>query len=208
MNKFTKWLSNFWYHYKLRTILCLFLAVVVGVSVFEFATRETYDVSVCLYTSKFISSETIDALEKTVEDVYKKQGEDKNVQVINLSYDPYSTSGEQRMSYASALAAEFRLKEHYLFITDEYRFKELDEMEVFKNAFEKNENFDKFGNKAFSLKDSNFEKNFSKHLIENGESGKLPELYISVLTPPEKTNKNYENYKTAKSLAELIKKEG
>ena len=46
MNKFTKWLSNYWYHYKLRTILCLFLAVVVGVSVFEFATREKYDIKI------------------------------------------------------------------------------------------------------------------------------------------------------------------
>ena len=52
MNKVVKWISNYWYHYKLRTILCLFFAVVVGVSVFEFATRESYDMKVYLYMSE------------------------------------------------------------------------------------------------------------------------------------------------------------
>jgi len=208
MSKFVKWLSNYWYHYKLRTILCLFFAIVIAVSVFEFATRETYDIKVCFYTSKFVSSEMIDALEKTVEDVYKSNGEDKNVQVINLSYDPYNADGEQRMSYASALAAELRLKEHYLYITDKYRFKELDENEVFNNVFLKDEMFETFDNKAFSLKSSNFEKTFEKQLAKNGVSNKEIELYVSLLTPPEKSSKNYENFDKAKSLAEFIIKEG
>ena len=202
MSKFTKWISNYWYHYKLRTILCLFFAVVIGVSVFEFATRETYDAKICLYTSKFVSSEMIDALEKTVEEVYKSCGEDKNVQVINLSYDPYNADGEQRMSYAAALTAEIRMKEHYLYIT------ELDENEVFNNVFLKDEMFKSFDNKAFSLKNSNFEKTFKKYLSKNGVGNNVPELYVSLLTEPEKTNKNYENFNIAKSLANKIIKEG
>ena len=134
MNKVVKWISNYWYHYKLRTILCLFFAVVVGVSVFEFATRESYDMKVYLYMSEFVSSEVETSLEETLEGYYSEQGLEKNIQVINLSYDPYKADGEQKMSYASALAGELRLKENFLILTDEYRFNELDKNQTFNKS--------------------------------------------------------------------------
>lgn len=209
MNKVVKWISNYWYHYKLRTILCLFFAVVVGVSVFEFATRESYDMKVYLYMSEFVSSEVETSLEETLEGYYSEQGLEKNIQVINLSYDPYKADGEQKMSYASALAGELRLKENFLILTDEYRFNELDKNQTFNNVFEENELFDRFDNKAYSLKSTEFEKTFQIRISKNGGAGKrMPELFISLLSAPENNSKNYENYKQASRLVNyIIKKE-
>ena len=205
MNKFIKWLSNFWYHYKFRTIMCLFLAVVIGVTVFEAVTRETYDIKVYLYMSQFVSSDVEHSLEQTVEDYYEQNGEEKNVCIVNLSYDPYSSDGESRMSYAAALAGELRMKEHFLYITDEYRFEELNENETFDNVFAQNDLFNKYDNKAYSLKSGNFEKKFIENLKSNNVAvEEMPELFVSLLTPPESDKKNYENYISAENLAEFI----
>ena len=170
-----KWLSNFWYHYKFRTILCLFLAVVVGVSIFEIATREKYDLTVYLYLSQGISDDVERSLEETIEQIYKENGEEKNVQVINFSYDPYSNNGDSKMSYASALTGEIQMKKNFLFITDSYRFEELNENDSFINLFNKEDFFNKYDNKAFSIKETNFESKFIKNLKEEG-------LYYAVVS--------------------------
>lgn len=202
-----KWLSNFWYHYKFRTILCLFLAIVVGVSVFEIATREKYDLTVYLYLSQGVSDDVERSLEEAIEDVYKQNGEEKNVQVLNFSYDPYSNNGDSKVSYASALTGEIQLKKNFLFITDSYRFEELNENEAFENLFLKENFFDKYDNKAFSISKSDFEAKFLKRLKENNIAvTKMPELFISLRTNPSKDSKNYENFKNAENLAKIIAK--
>lgn len=200
-----KWLSNFWYHYKFRTILCLFLAVVVGVSIFEIATREKYDLTVYLYLSQGISDDVERSLEETIEQIYKENGEEKNVQVINFSYDPYSNNGDSKMSYASALTGEIQMKKNFLFITDSYRFEELNENDSFINLFNKEDFFNKYDNKAFSIKETNFESKFIKNLKENNiEVKKMPELFVSLVTPPDKSSKNYQSFLNAEKLAKLI----
>ena len=200
-----KWLSNFWYHYKFRTILCLFLAVVVGVSIFEIATREKYDLKVYLYLSQGISDDVERSLEETIEQIYKENGEEKNVQVINFSYDPYSNNGDSKMSYASALIGEIQMKKNFLFITDSYRFEELNENDSFINLFNKEDFFNKYDNKAFSIKETNFESKFIKNLKENNiEVEKMPELFVSLITPPDKSSKNYQSFLNAEKLAKLI----
>ena len=203
-----KWLSNFWYHYKFRTILCLFLAVVVGVSIFEFATRESYDITVYLYLSQGVSDDVERALEETIEDVYKQNGEEKNVQVLNFSYDPYSNDGDSKVSYASALTGEIRMKKNFLFITDSYRFEELNDNDAFINLFNKEDYFDKYDNKAFSLKNSDFEQSFIKFLKKNNVAvSKMPEMFVSLISPPDKDSKHYESFKNAEKLSKLIIKE-
>lgn len=200
-----KWLSNFWYHYKFRTILCLFLAVVVGVSIFEIATREKYDLKVYLYLSQGVSDDVERSLEETIEQIYKENGEEKNVQVINFSYDPYSNNGDSKMSYASALTGEIQMKKNFLFITDSYRFEELNENDSFINLFNKEDFFNKYDNKAFSIKETNFESKFIKNLKENNiEVEKMPELFVSLVTPPDKSSKNYKSFLNAEKLAKLI----
>ena len=143
MKKVIKWLQNYWYHYKFRTIFFLFLGIVAVVTICEIATKEHFDMNVYLYTSQFISDDVEDALEETIEEYYSEIGEEKNVQVVDLSYDPLTVDGEMRMSYAAALTGELRMKNDFLYITDAYRFEELDKNETFDNVFGQNEFFDK-----------------------------------------------------------------
>lgn len=200
-----KWLSNFWYHYKFRTVMCLILAVVVGIGIYEAVTREDYDMKVYLYMSQVVSSDVERALEETIEDYFSKNGEEKNVCVINFSYDPYAENGDNKMSHAAALAGELRMKKDFLFITDSYRFEELNTNEVFENVFSKQDYFDKYDNKAFSIKGSAFETDFIKSMNKNNVTvSKMPELFVSLVNAPEKDSKNYQNYIYAEELAKLI----
>lgn len=49
MQKIRKWLENYWYHYKWTTIVAVFLLFVLGIGIFQMATKEEYDLDV-LYT--------------------------------------------------------------------------------------------------------------------------------------------------------------
>ena len=51
-SKFTKWLENYWYHYKWITIGVLFLIVVLLVGVFQSAEKQKEDVTV-LYAGRY-----------------------------------------------------------------------------------------------------------------------------------------------------------
>ena len=205
MEKFIKWISNYWYHYKFRTILCLFLAVVLIFSVCQLITREKYDMKVYFYTSNIVPADAERALETTIEEVFSENGEEKNVQVINLSYNPYSVDGEARMSYAAALAGELRMKKDFLYITDKYRIEELLDNEVFQNVFIEKETFDKYDNKAYLINGKDFEKRFTKNLEKNKiEVQKMPKLYISLLNPSGVNDKTYKKYQQAEKLVDLI----
>jgi hypothetical protein len=46
MEKLKKWLSNYWYHYKWVTIVVLFFATVLGIGVYQMATKDTYDINI------------------------------------------------------------------------------------------------------------------------------------------------------------------
>lgn len=49
MQKIRKWLENYWYHYKWTTIVVAFFVIVLGIGIFQMATKEEYDLDV-LYT--------------------------------------------------------------------------------------------------------------------------------------------------------------
>ncbi len=200
-------LKNFWYHYKFRTIFFTFLALVVAVGVYSYATKENYDIQVFLYTSKTLPSDIAHSLEQTIEDVYEKNGEKVNVGIIDYSYDPYSKDGDAKANYASALSGEMRLKNNFVFVTDKFRFEELSENEKLENLFlADNSVFDKYKNTTFSIKNSKFEKNLIKKIENNGTKVvKMPEYFVSVMNCE---NKNDKNYKKALELVKMIKSEG
>lgn len=56
MRKILKWLENFWYHHKWKTIVIAFFAIVLGIGIFQMTTKESYDVNV-LYTGPAVLSQ-------------------------------------------------------------------------------------------------------------------------------------------------------
>lgn len=197
-------LKNFWYHYKFRTVFCVFLALVIAVGIYSAVTKQSYDINIYLYMSENVGGDVEDALKKTVEKIYSENGIEKSVGIKNLSYDPTSADSEGNLAKASALAGELSLKEDFIFITDEYRLKELTENEKLENLFLKDSSlFDKFDNTAFSFKGGNFEKSFKEFLNQNDILvNEMPELYLSVVNCE---NEDNADYKSALKLAELIK---
>lgn len=53
MEKFKKWFSNYWYHYKWVTLVTLFFVVVFGIGIYQMASKDTYDINV-LYSGPAI----------------------------------------------------------------------------------------------------------------------------------------------------------
>lgn len=46
MEAIKKWLSNYWYHYKWVTIVVIFLVTVVGIGIYQMASKDSYDSNV------------------------------------------------------------------------------------------------------------------------------------------------------------------
>lgn len=84
---FKEKLNNFWYHYKIHTILASFLIVVLAVSVTQCARRPKYDLEILYFAYK----PAIDAQTLSMGDYFQKFAEDVNgdgevnINVINCS---------------------------------------------------------------------------------------------------------------------------
>ena len=52
MQKFIKWLDNYWYHYKWVTIIVAFFVITGAIMTFQYITRDKYDISV-IYAGPF-----------------------------------------------------------------------------------------------------------------------------------------------------------
>lgn len=204
MKDFKKKWDNYWYYNKGKTIIALFLAIIVGVTIFETVTNEKYDMKVYLYISEEVSDASIRAFENTLEDYYGEK-EKQNIEVISYSYDPYATESESISAKASAFLAEISLQTDFLIITDDYRFDDINTNETFNNMLEKQSFFADKGGLALSLKDTKFQRTLEKNLADEGlKVEQMPSLYLSVIDGPEKEQKGYENYKKAVDLAKRI----
>lgn len=182
--KFLKWFDNYWYHYKFHTAVALILAVVIAYAGITIFSRENYDYKVVLYMSQPSSPEFNDTLTKTLE----KYGLDSdgdgevNIQLMHLSYDPVKSDLNYQQSQATTLSGELQNRKTFLFITDDVRFDELNEL----NAFSKQTGFDKKDGKAFRLDKSGFGKKLEKNLKKVGIKEEIPTMYLSMrVTPPE-----------------------
>lgn len=207
MEKMIKWLQNFWYHYKFRTILCLFFVAILAFSIAECAANEKYDMQIYLYLSDDLSSDVERAFDQTFEEYLndgKKTDEQENIGIIDLSYDPYNADGDYKTSSASALTGEFILQNNFIIVTDEYRLEELTEKKMFDGILQKRDDFDAFDGVAYSINGTEFEKRLKNNLEKNGIKN-ISDLYISLLIPPDK-EKEKEKYNSYQSAVELIEK--
>ena len=119
---FKEKLENYWYHFKVHTILAVFLAVVIAILTVQCATKEKYDMTV-MY---FAYSVANDAQINKMEEYFEKYAEDVdgngevNVCIINCSFNPQNTDPNYRnvslVKVQSIIAAE---TEVVLFVMDE-----------------------------------------------------------------------------------------
>lgn len=84
---FSQKLENFWYHYKVVTLLTAFFVFVFGVLTYTFLTREKYDFSVAIVTQDAKNYTTLEAkqlLDKISPDVDKNGKVNININDINI----------------------------------------------------------------------------------------------------------------------------
>lgn len=89
--KFSKWLENYWYHYKWPTIIVSFFVIVVLVCTIQMCTKESEDISVVYAGPVLLSSSEMSALEDVLNFVMPEDfdGDGKKTSVF-MNYHIYS----------------------------------------------------------------------------------------------------------------------
>lgn len=112
---FLKWLDNYWYHYKWRTIIIGFFVLVGIVLIVQLVNRPKYDVTlVCGSTYRMNASEHV-AFEKAVEKFIPEDFDGDGEKSANiLVYEIFSDSEYlEELSKAEAESAEFAINAKY-----------------------------------------------------------------------------------------------
>lgn len=87
MNKFLRWLDNYWYHYKWHTILISFAAVFLIVCITQFSTKEKVDAYVMYAGENSFSVSELYSMEDAFEMISKDYNNDgkKTVKMTDIT---------------------------------------------------------------------------------------------------------------------------
>ncbi len=79
-----EWLSNFWYHYKVHTIVVIFVIIIAVYTVVELSNRELPDLDIAVAGSDTLISKNLDQFESEIENLIQDaNGDDKTICTIN-----------------------------------------------------------------------------------------------------------------------------
>lgn len=127
---FKEKLQNYWYYYKVHTLVGLACALIFAVLISQCASNETYDYSVTLYMAKPIP----ESVREVMAEELAKFGTDQNgdgevtVEILDCSY---GDNDNIRMNQIAKMQARLTMPESVLFLTDETCYRSLDEMDLF-----------------------------------------------------------------------------
>ncbi len=124
MMKFLKWLDNFWYHNKWKTIIALFLAVVLAVCIVQLVGKEDYDACVM-----YVGAAT-NGIPKSIETELEELmgGNGYNVNFSRLTYDPDNNLASEANVTAQKQLASMLVMPYYIYIMDKEVY------ELYKNS--------------------------------------------------------------------------
>lgn len=122
--KFLKWLDNFWYHNKWKTIICLFLAVVLTVCIVQLVQKEDYDACIM-----YVGAST-NGISKSIETQLEALmgGEQCNINFSRLTYDPDNNLASEANVTAQKQLANMIVMPYYIYIMDKEVY------ELYKNS--------------------------------------------------------------------------
>lgn len=191
-------LTNFWYHYKLHTLLIGFLIAVLVVSITQCASRPVYDLEILYFAYK----PAVDAQTQAIGEYFENFAEDVNgdnevnVQVINCSVTD-NEKDSTRITVFSKIQAILAAEEKVLvYVVDDKA------IEYFDNALDIS---------IFTENPTPLNEEFYKQTTVGDYT--LPDglsvgLRVIEGTTFEKNKKAVEAYKTAEKLMKKIKKQG
>ncbi|HHW45813.1 MAG TPA: hypothetical protein GXX17_02750 [Clostridiales bacterium] len=152
--------ENYWYYYKVHTIVFGFVILVMAIMISQCAKKVEPDCKVVLFTHKNVPSEVVAAMEQELEKFagdYNGDGK-ITVEVVDCSYNPNNPNKNIMIAQLSKLQGELGLSESILFITDIQGFKYLDE----QGLFETKDLFPDLDGKGFNLKNTPFDEAVNK----------------------------------------------
>ena len=126
---FSERCENFWFYYKWHTIIALFLAITLIISVNQCAQREKYDSEFVLFSYNTFTAAEMDALEAEIERHYTDVNGDGevNVQLIDCSYSERELSDQQSAKKQKLTAVLASHNDALIFIVDDKTFDFLEE---------------------------------------------------------------------------------
>lgn len=126
---FKEKVTNFWFHYKVHTILIAFAAVVLAFGITQCANKEHYDGRVVLYINRVCSDAEADIYKDYLTPYFSDTNGDGivNLQIINCAY---TMEGSFDMNYTSALSSKLQSvisdePDVQLFIVDDTKINQL-----------------------------------------------------------------------------------
>ncbi len=129
---FTEKIKNFWYHFKVQTIIALFLAVALAICVHQCASKPNYDAEVILYSNDVYSTEQVQLLTDYMTQFFSDINGDGEV-LIAISDCSYTTDGTFDSNRSNTLATKLNATiasgvETQLYIVDEKNLAQLNEL--------------------------------------------------------------------------------
>ncbi len=192
-------INNFWYHYKIHTLLALFTTVVIAVSVTQCVNRPKYDLEIMYFAYKT----AVDAQTDMIADYFEKYTEDINgdgevtVNVKNCSVTD-SNKDATRFNMLTKVQAVLSSEEKIaVFVVDDKA------IEYFENAFE----FDLFADKPIKLGDDFYSATELSDYDYSLPDGLSVGLRVIKGTKFEKNKNAIEAYKAGEKFIEKIKKQ-
>ncbi len=126
---FKEKIVNFWFHYKVHTLLIAFFTVVLAVGISQCATQEKYDGRVVLYIDRICTDAEAEIFKDYLTPYFTDTDGDGtvNIQIVNCAY---TNKGTFDMDYSSALAAKLQSTisgegDVQLFIVDPVKLEQL-----------------------------------------------------------------------------------
>lgn len=192
-----KW-ANFWYHYKIHTILICFIIAVLAISITQCATRPNYDFEI-MY---FAYETALDPQTQAIGEYFEKYAEDingdgvVNIKVINCSVND-SQKDPSRFTVFSKVQAILAAEEKVsVYVVDEKA------IEYFNDALDGSI----FEEKPLPLGDEFYEKTAMGDY--NLPDGLMVGTRVIKGTTFEGSEKAIQANKASKKLIEKIKKQG
>lgn len=126
---FKEKIINFWFHYKVHTLLIAFFTVVLAVGIAQCSSLEQYDGKVVLYIDRVCTDAEAEIFKDYLTPYFTDTDGDGtvNIQIVNCAY---TNKGTYDMDYSSALAAKLQSTisgegDVQLFIVDPVKLEQL-----------------------------------------------------------------------------------
>lgn len=98
-------IKNYWYHFKVQTVLALFLVAALAICITQCATKPDYDAELVLYTKNAYSAEQVDLLTEYMTQFFSDLNGDGEI-ILQISDCSYTTEGTYDMNYTNTLATK------------------------------------------------------------------------------------------------------